>query len=292
MHARGVVPQEERLPIALQLIHEALAVVDQHGVEALHVVFRRPAGLPVLPVLHVREGRQRTFVFYALTADAAPARHLRRVVSVGGPGMHEIARADLVPPVGREGVPIWVRHGVEVVQVAEELVEAVQCRQVLVAVAQVVLAELAGLVAHRLEHGGERDGLGRHADGGAGLADRGQAGTDRQLAGDEVGTTRGAARLGVVVGEAQACRRQPVEVRRAARHDPLVVGTDVEPADIVAHDDQDVRLPLAGATSGGRGGGRRLGRRRRTLRGLGLGHWRAACGRRHQGAAAEQDIAS
>ena len=41
--------------------------------------------------------------------------------------------------------------GVEVVQVAEELVEPVHGRQELVAVAEVVLAELAGRVAERLE---------------------------------------------------------------------------------------------------------------------------------------------
>ena len=46
--------------------------------------------------------------------------------------------------------------GVEVVERAEELVEAVRGRQVLVEVAEVVLAELAGHVALRLEQLGER----------------------------------------------------------------------------------------------------------------------------------------
>ena len=41
--------------------------------------------------------------------------------------------------------------GVEVVEVAEELVEAVHGRQILVQIAEVVLAELAGRVAKRLE---------------------------------------------------------------------------------------------------------------------------------------------
>jgi hypothetical protein len=45
--------------------------------------------------------------------------------------------------------------GVEVVEVAEELVEAVVGGQVLVAVAEVVLAELAGGVALRLEQAGD-----------------------------------------------------------------------------------------------------------------------------------------
>ena len=45
--------------------------------------------------------------------------------------------------------------GVEVVEVAEELVEAVHGGQVLVAVAEVVLAELSGRVALRLESVGD-----------------------------------------------------------------------------------------------------------------------------------------
>jgi hypothetical protein len=50
--------------------------------------------------------------------------------------------------------------GVQVVQVAEELVEAVVAGQVLVLVAQVVLAELAGRVPQRLEQLGDGRVLG------------------------------------------------------------------------------------------------------------------------------------
>ena len=49
-----------------------------------------------------------------------------------------------------------VLHRVQVIEVAEELVEAVDGRQELVAVAQVVLAELTRGVAHRLQD--RRDG--------------------------------------------------------------------------------------------------------------------------------------
>ena len=100
-------------------------------------------------------GAQRSLVLDLLLADLAPARHHGGVVDVGGPGMDEVARAVLVDPVLRIVEPVRVRHGVEMVEIAEELVEAVHRRQVLVQVAQMVLAELAGLVALRLEHGGE-----------------------------------------------------------------------------------------------------------------------------------------
>src|SRR3954447_18080917 len=89
----------------------------------------------------------------------------------------------------------WIFHRIEVVEVAEELIETVHCRQKLVFIAKVVLAELAGCVAHPPEGGGDRHRLGRKADRCAGLADRRHASSDRQLAINEIGTTRGATRL-------------------------------------------------------------------------------------------------
>src|SRR6516164_6049386 len=87
-----------------------------------------------------------------------------------------------------------------------------------------VLAELSSGVAERLEHGSQRACLVRNTDIGAGLAHRGQSGAQWQLAGDKISAAGGAARLGVIIGEAHA------------------VGADIEPADIVAHDDENVRL--------------------------------------------------
>ena len=96
--------------------------------------------------------------------------------------------------------------GVQVIEVAEELVEAVHGRQVFVAVAEVVLAELAGGVAERLQQFGDGRVFRLQADGGAGHADLGQAGADRVLAGDEGGAAGGAALLRVVVGEGRRLR--------------------------------------------------------------------------------------
>ena len=77
---------------------------------------------------------------------------------------------------------------------------------------------------------------------GAGLAHCRQAGTDRQLPGDEVRPARGAACLRVIVGEPHSFGCKLVEIRRSACHDALVVRTDVEPADVVTHDIDDVGL--------------------------------------------------
>ena len=129
------------------------------------------------------------------------------------------------------------------VEIAEPLVEPVHRRQELVAVAQVVLAELGGVVAARLQHLGQRrilllDAARRSRD-----ADRGHAGADRQLTRDEGGAAGSAARLPVVIGEQDPLLGDAVDVGRPAHH-PVRIGADVPVADVVAPDDQDVR-PLA-----------------------------------------------
>ena len=169
--------------------------------------------------------------------------------------------------------------GVEVIEIAEELVEAVYGRQMLVAVAEVVLAELAGGVAERLHDVGDARIERPEAKLGAGQADLGQAGADRRLAGDEGRAAGSAALLAVPVGEDRAFLADAVDIGRAVAHDAHVVGADIEPADVVAHDEQDVRLAA---------GGRRRLRLRRALSGA-LG---CMCGRRREGRSAEQNIAA
>ena len=77
---------------------------------------------------------------------------------------------------------------------------------------------------------------------GAGHADLGEAGADRLLAGDEGGTAGGAALLAVEVGEHRAVLGDAVDVRRAVSHEAVVVAADIEPADVVRHDEENVRL--------------------------------------------------
>ena len=137
------------------------------------------------------------------------------------------------------------------VEVAEEFVEAVHRRQELVAVAQVVLAELAGRIALRLQQFGDRRILGRQALGRARQADLEQAGADRRLSGDEGGAAGGAALLAVVVGEDRAFVGDAVDVGRAVAHHAAVVGADVPVADVVAQDDQDVGLRRASGRPAG-----------------------------------------
>ena len=78
-----------------------------------------------------------------------------------------VARADLVQQILRVVGMRRVFHRIEVIEVAEELIEAVNGGQELIEVAQVVLAELAGGVALRFERGGDRAGFSRACRSGA-----------------------------------------------------------------------------------------------------------------------------
>jgi hypothetical protein len=103
-----------------------------------------------------------------------------------------------------------------------------------------VLAELAGGIAHGLKHRSNGWCLIRHSERCARLPDRGEAGADRQFTSNEVRATRRAARLCVIVGKAHPFRRQSVQVGRSTGHDALVVRASVAPTDIISHDENDV----------------------------------------------------
>ena len=132
-----------------------------------------------------------------------------------GPGVQHAARPELLLELGVLRVVGVLRLllGVQVIEVAEELVEAVRGRQELVAIAEVVLAELPADVAERLQDVGNRRVFGLQSEIGAGQADLGQAGADRRLAGDECGAARGTALLAVPVGEVAAFLGDAIDVR-------------------------------------------------------------------------------
>jgi len=133
-----------------------------------------------------------------------------------------------------------ILHGIEVIEVAEELIEAVQRGQVRVEVTKVVLTKLPRGVTHILQHGGNRGSFIRHPDLRARLSDRGNAGADRQFTGDKVGPAGRATGLGIVVGEYHTLGGQLVDVGRTPGHQAPVVRADVPHTDVVTHDDDDV----------------------------------------------------
>ena len=171
---------------------------------------------------------QRAGILNALFADAPPARMLGGIVFLGGPGVQDAARPEDILEVGkiRFGRIVYMLRfliGVEVIEVAIELVEAVGGGQVLVLIAEVVLAKLAGGVAQRLEQLGDGGVLGLQANVRAGHAHLGQAGAVGVLPGEEGGAASGAALLTVGVGKAHPFVGDAVNVGRAIAHQAVTV---------------------------------------------------------------------
>jgi hypothetical protein len=226
----GVHPAEERLVVRVLARDEVLGRGDELVVAGLH------------PLLGQRPG-----VLDPLPADPAPPRLLGRVVGIGRPAAQHAARTVPGPELGELRRVRVVRElrfllRVEVVEVAEELVEPVHRRQELVAVAEVVLAELPGGVAVVLQQLGDRRVLHLQSDRRPGDAYLGQAGAEAALPGDERGASGGAGLFAVRVGEPHALVGDPVDVRGAVAHQAVAVAAQVGDPDVVSPDHQDVRL--------------------------------------------------
>ena len=230
MHVGHVHPDEER-GVGLVL--------------ALDEIDARAGGL-VVDGLHPLLG-QRSGVLDALLADrSVPVVDLAGVL-VGRPGVNDAARQQRLAQYRRlffGGVVRVLRFflGVEVIEVAEELVEPVRGRQELVQVAEVVLAELPRRVAQRLEQLGDGRVLLLQPDVHAGHPDLAHAGAVDALAGDERRPAGRAALLAVGIGEKHSLVGDPVDVGREVAHHAAAVATQVRDADVVAPDDEDVRF--------------------------------------------------
>ena len=212
----------------------------------------RLAGLHLAPdEVDGRVGRVVVDRLHPLPGERAGVLDPLRAVGIG-PRVDHTPRTEALAELGILRVVLVLRLllGVEVVEVAEELVEAVHGRQVLVAVAEVVLPELPRGVPAILQKDGDGGILGLESEFGTWQTHLAEARAEHALAGDERGAAGGAALLAVVVGEDHAFLGDAVDVRRAIAHQPHRVGADVRLADVVAPDDQDVRLGAGTARLG------------------------------------------
>ena len=175
VHVRGVHPAEERLAPPVLTPDEVGSRIDELVVTGLHAL-----------------ARQRSRVLDPLHAHAAPARVLLRIVLVRRPALQHSTRTEALPePL--EAVLFGVVRvlglllGVQVVEVSEELVEPVHCREELVLVPQVVLAELPCRVALLLEQLGDRRIPGLQPHRRSGQSDLAEPGAEDALPSDERG---------------------------------------------------------------------------------------------------------
>ena len=206
-------------PWSLQVWFFAVPSEDLHQ---MHRARRRQASVVVLRIHRARDLRK--------TGD-------RRVLAWRGDGLLGRGLVDV-----REAHAL---HRIEVIEVAPELLEAVRGRQRVGVVAEVVLAELAGVVAEIEQELGERRRAGPQIGRAAGQLRRDHARAQRIHAGEEGVAPGRAALLGVVVHELGALLSDAVDVGRLADHQPSMVDARLHPADVVAHDEEDVGF-LAG----------------------------------------------
>ena len=224
VHARAVPPAEERLARLGLAGDEVLGGGQGFVVDGLHALLgQRPEVLDGLAALAIGLALDHAARAELLQEGLAVRQfHVSRVVAV-----------------------LRLFFGIEVVEAADELVEPVHGRQVFVAIALVVLAELAGGVALALQDRGHRDVGLLPAFLRAGHADFGHARAHGHAAADEGRATGGAALLRVVVGEGDAFLGDAIDVRRLVAHHATAVVADVPGADVVAPDDEDVGFLLS-----------------------------------------------
>ena len=211
MHPSRVPPQEKRLVCILRTLHEIERLGSHFLVDRLHAFLGQRAGIRDVPAGETVDDSARTEFFLELG--------VLRVVG--------ILRLFLC---------------IQVIQVAEELIEPVRGRQHFVAVAEMILAKLAGHVTLCLQQRGDSRVLLGHAFRRAGQTYLGEAGANWRLSGDESGATCGTALLPVPVSENRTLSGNAVDVGRLVAHHSHVVCADVELPDIVAPDDEDIRL--------------------------------------------------
>ena len=213
VHGRRVVPEEERLVRLRLLFHPRHRPVGDLLVDGLHALLGQGSGV----------------------VDRLPALAI-------GLAVEHAARAELLLELGILRVigQFGFFLGVQVIEIAEEFVEAVHGREKFVAIAEVVLSELAGRVAERLEQFGDGRIFLLQSDRRAGHAHLGEAGADGVLPADEACAAGRAALLRVVVGEGHPLFRDPVDVRGLIAHHAATEMADVPDADVVAPEDEDI----------------------------------------------------
>src|SRR5215469_1098104 len=130
------------------------------------------------------------------------------------------------------------------IQVAPIFLEAMRRRERRSMVAEMVLAKLAGIIAEIDQKLGKRRRAGAQIRGAARKLRWDHARAQRIHAGEERVAAGRATLHGDIVHEDRTLIADAVDVRRLADHQAAMVDARLHPADVIAHDEEDVRLRL------------------------------------------------
>ena len=229
MHVREVHPDKERLA-RLRL------ALDEISSPLRHVVVDR---------LHPLPGKW-SRVLDRLLADLAESRIHSRIVRVCRFAVEHAPRTVLFTKGRVLGIVavLWFFLGVEMIQIAIELIEAVDGRQEFVAVTQMVLAELAGRISASLEHRGDCRIFLLQPECGPRQTDFGQPRSHTVLAGNERRPTRRTALFSVVIRKQHPLAGNAIDIRGPIAHHASRVRAEVRLPDIVTPNNHNVGLLL------------------------------------------------
>src|SRR5262249_53956910 len=225
VHRSRVVPEEEGLIRFRLLLHPLDRTRGNLLINRFHALLR-----------------QRTRVLDLLFPNTAPARLLSRVILVRCNAVEHAAWSEhlLESRILRIVRQLRLFFGIEVIEIAEKDIEAMHRRQVLIAVAKVILAELPGGITEGFEQLGDRRILFLQPYGCPRHADLRETGANGVLSADEACAAGGAALLRVVVGERGALVSNAIDVGCAVSHHPAAEERAVPDADVIAPEDEDV----------------------------------------------------
>ncbi len=224
VHACGIEPDKEGLVGLVCTLDEILGRGQDLLINRFHAL-----------------GRQWTGIFAFLLAPGTKTFVLSGILGCGRFAFKHPSRRNLVSHSARGVIgQLGFFLDIQVVEVAKELVKTVHRGHELIAVTQVVLAELPGHIA---------EGLDEISNGwifllqtlrSTGHADLGETGAHRNLASDERRPPRGTTLLTVIVGEGQSLAGDTVNVGRLVAHHAVINMAQVPVANIVTHHEQDV----------------------------------------------------
>src|SRR6476619_5035702 len=176
VHVGGVEPAKEGFPSGVLALDEILGCGAELVVAGFHALLG-----------------ERSVIIDLLPHNFSETRIDRRIVLIGRVAAQNPARSE---PLAEVRKILFTRvvgqfrlfFRIEVIQIAEELIESVDRRQVLVAVTQMVLAELSGRIASTFKKFRNGWVLRLKTHGRGGNTDLGETGTVTALPGDERGS--------------------------------------------------------------------------------------------------------